>query len=297
MQDFDYIKTSNINEVIGLLSKTEKKSKILNGGTDLISQLTDNRAIVDLLIDIKSIPEVQEIKLDNTGLFIGSAVTCLSLTKNNDVIHSFQGLYDAFSLIGGVQIQGRATIGGNLCNSSPAADSIPALIAYNADCIIAGQNGTKNIPVESFCTGPGKNVLHKDEFLIGVKIPKTTGIIGASYERFIPRNEMDIAVVGVGSFISVNENTGKIEKVRIALGAVGPTPIFVKDAGIKMLDHSINDENLEELVEEASVIAQNSSRPITDMRGSALQRKHLVKVLTKRTLLRSIDRIKSSLRK
>ncbi len=296
MQDFNYFNASTITEVIQLLSDRGKRTKILNGGTDLIPQLSDGRVITDLLIDIKSIPEVREFRYDEQGLFIGSAVTCLSLTKSEFLKNSYQGLFDAFSLIGGIQIQGRATIGGNLCNSSPAADSIPALIAYNAECILAGPEGTRKVLVESFCTGPGKNILAKNEFLLGVQIPKSSGIIGSSYERFIPRNEMDIAVVGVGSYIAINESTGKIETVRIALGAVGPTPIYVKEAETPLLGHSLFDEELLKFVEETCAIAQKSARPITDMRGTMSQRKHLVQILTRRTLITSIERIKKALR-
>lgn len=295
MQEFKYVKAQKIDELLSLLSQTQENPKILSGGTDLISQLSDSKIKSNLIIDIKGIPEVNEIKFDQSGLFVGSAVNCLSLSSNTQLQSSFPGLLDGFSLIGGPQIQGRATIGGNLCNASPAADSIPTLIVHNARCVITGQNGQREVPVEEFCIAPGKTVLKKDEFLVGVQIPNPVHGFGACYQRFIPRNEMDIAVVGVGSSLTIN-NDSKIEKVRVALGAVGPTPLVAKGVDKVLIGQSITDTNLESKIKEASQIVKQTARPITDMRGSAEQRTHLVEVLTRRTFLNAIERAKSSLR-
>lgn len=295
MQDFDYIKPHTIEELNSLLSKQEGNPKILSGGTDLLNQLTDDKVTTNLIIDIKGIPEVNEIKFDHTGLFIGSAVVCHSICSNNQFKNSFQGLYDSFSLIGGHQIQGRATIGGNLCNSSPAADSIPALIVHNAKCLISGADSNREVNVEEFCTGPGKNILQKTEFLKGILIPTVQKGFGACYQRFIPRNEMDIAVVGVGSSVIVDEKTGIILSARIALGAVGSTPLYIKDTESLLIGQSINDKSLDEKINEVAELAKKSAQPITDMRGSADQRKHLIEVLTRRTLTIAIERAKKSL--
>ena len=294
MRDFEYVLVSTSSEVISLLSDTGKKIKILNGGTDLITQLSDGRVEPDIVIDIKAIPEVNEIRIDDKGIFIGSAVTCLTLCRNAEIKKTYSGLFDAFSLIGGVQIQGRATIGGNLCNASPAADSIPALIAHNAECIIAGPNGNQTVPVSEFCIAPGKTVLKNNEILVGIHVPKPNGVYASAYERFIPRNEMDIAVVGVGSFLSINKD-GAIQKARLALGAVGPTPLYVTKAEELLKGISIFDEHLNTVLDKVSQVAQKTSIPITDMRGSADQRKHLVQVLTRRTLLTCVERIKITL--
>lgn len=295
MQDFDYIKPHTIEELSSLLSDQGGNPKILSGGTDLINQLTDDKITTDLIIDIKAIPEVNQIKFDQAGLFIGSAVTCHDICSNIRFKDSFPGLYDSFSLIGGHQIQDRATIGGNLCNSSPAADSIPALIVHNAKCLIASTNENHELNVEDFCLGPGKNILQKTEFLQGIRIPEAHKGFGACYQRFIPRNEMDIAVVGVGSSVSVDEKTGKIKSARIALGAVGPTPLYIKEAESLLIGQSVNDKSIEEKIKEVAEQAKKLAQPITDMRGSAEQRKHLTEVLTRRTLTIAIERAKKSL--
>ena len=296
MQDFNYIKPQKVNELVSLLSKHQGNPKILSGGTDLISQLSESRVITDLIIDIKGIPEVNEIKFDQEGLIIGSAVTCLTLTSNNQLKSSYPGLLEGFSLIGGPQIQGRATIGGNVCNASPAADSIPALIIHKAKCLITGEAGNREVNIEDFFTAPGKTILQKNEFLIGFQIPAVPKGFGACYQRFIPRNEMDIAVVGVGSSITINKATGKIESARIALGAVGPTPLFIKEAESILIGQPVNEKTLEEKINEVAQLAKKLAKPITDMRGSADQRRHLTKVLTRRTLTIAIERAKMSLR-
>ena len=156
-----------------------------------------------------------------------------------------------------------------------------------------GSSGERKIPVEEFCTGPGKNVLKNDEFLVGIQIPVPQNLFGACYQRFIPRNEMDIAIVGVGSSLTINESSGEIIDVRIGLGAVAPTPLYVKEAGLPLLGTSISGGDLTNKINEVSQIAQKFATPITDMRGSASQRKHLVKILTRRTLETSIKRVKS----
>ena len=149
MNDFNYVLAKSVNEVVSLLEDQNNSAKILSGGTDLLSQLSEGRLNPDLIIDIKEIPQVNEIKLNESHLYIGSAVTCLTLRRNDELKNLFPGLYEAFSLIGGVQIQGRATIGGNLCNASPAADSIPALIVHRAECIITGSSGERKVDRKS----------------------------------------------------------------------------------------------------------------------------------------------------
>jgi carbon-monoxide dehydrogenase medium subunit len=199
-------------------------------------------------------------------------------------------LIDAASLIGGVQIQGRASMGGNLCNASPAADSIPALIAHSAICNVAGPNGHRQIAVEDFCIAPGRNALQNGEFLVSLQIPAAKAGFGAAYLRFIPRNEMDIAVVGVGASVQLDESRSKIVSARIALGAVAPKPLFVPAAGDSLAGKAISDA----AIEEAARLAQAAATPITDMRGTAEYRKHLAAVLTRRALQKAIERAKAS---
>jgi carbon-monoxide dehydrogenase medium subunit len=184
-----------------------------------------------------------------------------------------------------VQIQYRASLGGNLCNASPAADSIPALIVHEATCLIANQSGTRELPVEQFCTAPGKTALEHGEFLVAVKVPPSRANFGAHYLRFIPRNEMDIAVVGAGASVTLDEWKQRIQSARIALGAVAPTPLFVKKRGVFW-------ERSPENIQKAARIAQAAARPISDLRGPAEFRKHLCAVLTKRALEKAIERAK-----
>jgi carbon-monoxide dehydrogenase medium subunit len=181
-------------------------------------------------------------------------------------------------------------VGGNLCNASPAADSIPALIVHNATCVLASANGTRNLPVEQFCLAPGKTALEHGELLVAVSIPVPKKNFGAHYLRFIPRNEMDIAVVGAGASVTLDEAKRKILSARIALGAVAPTPLLVKEAGTFLEGKEISEEN----IREAATIAQTAARPISDLRGTAEFRKHLCDVLTRRALEKAIERARIS---
>jgi CO/xanthine dehydrogenase FAD-binding subunit len=193
-------------------------------------------------------------------------------------------------LIGGVQIQSRASIGGNLCNASPAADSIPALIVHNARCLIVNNAGTHEIPVEQFCVAPGKNALQDGEFLLAILVPVVPEKFGAHYLRFIPRNEMDIAVVGAGASVTLDETKQQILFARIALGAVAPTPLLVEEAGSFLTGKEIT----QEAIQEAAKIAQAAARPISDLRGTVEHRKHLCAVLTRRALEKAIERARAS---
>jgi xanthine dehydrogenase FAD-binding subunit len=290
MQAFDYIAADSLKEVAGLLSSNNGKARLLCGGTDLLVQLRENRRTAELLIDIKNIPELTAITYDpQAGLRLGAAASCYAISHDRAVLEKYPGLVDAIRLIGGVQIQYRASLGGNLCNASPAADSIPALIAHQATCLVANQGGTREIPVEQFCVAPGKNVLESGEFLLAVKVPSPPANFGAHYLRFIPRNEMDIAVVGAGAAVTLDEAKQKIRFARIALGAVAPTPLFAQDAGTFLAGKKITKANLRK----AAQIAQSAAHPISDLRGTAEHRRHLCAVLTQRALEKAIERAKT----
>jgi carbon-monoxide dehydrogenase medium subunit len=195
---------------------------------------------------------------------------------------------DAFRLIGGTQIQGRASVGGNLCNSSPAADGIPPLIVHNTMCEIAGPNGTREVRVDDFCTGPGQNQLQQGEFLVALRIPAPPNRFGSHYLRFIPRNEMDIAVVGVASAVTLSNDGGTITSAKISLGAVAPVPLVAEAAAAAITGQPVSEATLNAAAEAAMSIA----RPISDMRGTIEQRRHLTGVLTRRTLQGAIARAK-----
>jgi len=195
-------------------------------------------------------------------------------------------LVDSASIIGSVQIQSRASIGGNLCNASPSGDSIPTLICLGAQAVIQGPSGRRVVPVEEFCTGPGQTVLQPAELVVEIVVPAPGPHEGGKYLRFIPRNEMDIAVVGVGSWIRWDPQSGRITDARIALGAVAPTPVRAPEAEAALIGKEVSWD----VIDEASRLAVNAARPISDVRGSAEYRRHLVSVLVRRTLLAALER-------
>lgn len=291
MKAFEYISVQSVEDAITWLSRNDDEAYVLAGGTDLLVQLRENRRQADLVIDIKQIPDVNELLYDPTdGLSIGAGVSCLRIWNDPNVIQHYPGLVDAAELIGGVQIQGRATFGGNLANASPAADSIPALIVHEAVCVIAGPGGVREMPVEDFCAGPGRNVLQKGEFLVKLQVKPPAAGFGSHYLRFIPRNEMDIAVVGVGASVILDASGQIIQSARIALGAVAPTPLFVSEAGNYLRGQPITDE----VIAQAAQIATDAASPIADIRGTVAQRKHLVGVLTRRALNKAIERAREN---
>ena len=291
MQAFEYISANSVHEVVNLLASNNSKVRILCGGTDLLVQLREHRTTAELLIDVKNIPELTEIQYDpDYGLWIGAAASCYAICHDKTVSKTFPGLVDAIHLIGGTQIQYRASVGGNLCNASPAADSTPALIVHEAICVISGSNGRREVPVAQFCTAPGKTVLQKGELLLAIKIPVPKKNFGAHYLRFTPRNEMDIAVVGAGAAVTLDDEGQKILSARIALGAVAPTPLSVEEAGEFLTGKFITPEN----IQEAANIAQAAARPISDLRGTVEYRKHLSAVLTRRALEKAIERARES---
>jgi len=286
MKEITYAAPTTIAEATALLEKQGDRARVLAGGTDIIVQVREGRRDLDAIVDIKQIPEVNELTCDGKGLVIGSAVACCLIYENAAVAKAFPGIIDAVSLIGGIQIQSRASLGGNLCNASPAADGIPVLIALEGLCDIAGPKGNRSVPVEQFCTAPGKTVLQRGEFLVRFRFPPPKPNSGAAYLRFIPRNEMDIAVVGAGVSVQLDGSKSKCIAARIALAAVAPTPLLVPDAGAALVGTTLDDA----AIARAAELAQAAAKPITDMRGDADYRRHLVGVLVKRALTVAIDR-------
>jgi carbon-monoxide dehydrogenase medium subunit len=275
-----------VEEAVEALNKYGEKARPLAGGTDILVQTRGGRFDLDAIIDIKDIPEATAIKLDSRGLRVGAAAPCYRIYENEAVASAYPGLIDAASLIGGIQIQSRASLGGNLCNASPSADSICPMIAHMGVANIAGPRGTRDVAVEEFCTAPGKTVLKRGEMLVSIQFPKPPAGFGAAYERFIPRNEMDIAVVGVASSVVLDSAGKKVKSARVALAAVGPTPIYADAAGDFLAGKTADEDS----VGRAASMAKAAARPISDMRGTVEQRKHLVEVLTRRTLMKAISR-------
>ncbi|MEX0712047.1 MAG: xanthine dehydrogenase family protein subunit M [Pirellulales bacterium] len=287
MKDFDYASATTVDEAVGLLASRPQRAKVLAGGTDLLVQLREGLREADLVLDVKKIPELTELSFDpKRGLRLGAAVPCYRLYEDRTIAAAYPALADAARIIGGWQIQTRASIGGNLCNSSPAADSIPALIAHDAVCQIAGPSGRRSVKVAQFCTAPGRNVLEAGEFLVSIELPPPQPHASSRYLRFIPRNEMDIAVVGAGAWLRLNAAHDKVEQARIALAAVAPTPVEAGEAAAWLAGKPATDESFAEAGDRARVAA----KPITDMRGPADYRVHLIGVLTRRALATAAER-------
>jgi len=289
LKDFEYCTPQTLRQAVALLAEKGDKACPLAGGTDLIVQLRGKRFDLDRVVDVKQISELNELSFSSRkGLVIGAGVPCWKIYNDAEIVERYPGLIDSASIIGGIQIQGRATFGGNLCNASPSADSTPSLIAHSAVCNIIGPDGKRSIPVEEFCVAPGKSALKTGELLVSIQVPANKKNQGGHYQRFIPRNEMDIAVVGVGAWVELANRGKEFKQVRIALGAVGPTPIFARAAGEALVGQAVSDEAIAAAAEAAKQVAS----PISDMRGPAEFRTHLVGVLVKRTLEGAVARAK-----
>lgn len=286
MHQFSYAIPGSIRELLGLLSDNRRSAKILAGGTDLIVQMRSGAVTPDLVIDVKKIPEFTCLTISDLGLTIGAAVSCRTLYEHQTVARTYPALIDSVTLIGGVQIQGRASIGGNLCNASPSADAIPALIVLHAKAIIKKTNGTRELPVEDFCTGPGASILVDGEALVSLQLPAPQKHSGARFLRFIPRNEMDIAVVNAAASVVLSDDGTHFMSARIAIGAVGPTPLLVREAGDSLQGKRVSTES----IAAAAEIAKLAASPIDDMRGSIAQRFQLVQVLVRRALHGAVER-------
>jgi carbon-monoxide dehydrogenase medium subunit len=287
MKDFDYAAPSTLLEAARLLNGANGKGRILAGGTDLLVQLREGIRQADLVVDVKRIPEMTEISpLEGGGWRIGAAVPCQKIEAHAGITQAYPAVADAVRIIGGWQIKNRATLGGNLCTASPAGDSIPALIASGARALVIDSEGRRReIPLPDFCAAPGRNRLEPGELVEAFLFPPPAADASGCYLRFIPRYEMDIAVVGVGSTLSIQK--GRVREARIGLGAVAPTPLLANEASAWLVGQPATLESFDE----AGRIAQNIARPISDMRGPADYRTHLVRVLVKRTLALAARRL------
>lgn len=285
MEAFEYVAPRTLADAYSLLGNGRRVAA-LAGGTDLIVQLREARRSCDLVLDLKRIPELRVVTIAADGsLQVGAAAPLADVYENPEVRRRWPALVDAASIIGGTAVQGRASLGGNLCNASPAADSPPALMVMGARLRIGSAAGTRELPVGEFFAGPGQNTLLPGELLLEVIVPPMPAHSAAFYHRFIPRNEMDIAVASAGAWLQVGSD-GTIEGARIAIGAVAPTPLMVPAAAQALHGRKAGAEAFALAAQEAA----SAARPITDMRGSAAQRRHLVGVLARRALERAHQR-------
>ncbi len=286
MHAISFESPNTLKEALKVLAAHGDKARPLCGGTDLIIQLRAGVRRPDHIVDIKKIKELREIKFDRKkGLRLGAAVRCIDIFENATMRKQYPGLTEAAHLIGSLQIQNRASVGGNLCNGSPAADTTPALIALGARARVAGPNGEREIVVEDFVLSPGRTVLKPGELLVQLLVPAPAAHSSDAYLRFIPRNEMDIAVVGVGASVTLDRDE-VVRAARIALGAVAATPLLAEKAAASLIGKKLDDAALET----AGRLASEKSSPIDDMRGTAEYRRHVTSVLTQRALALAASR-------
>lgn len=289
MNSLRYEAPSSLGDAIALLAGASGTSRILAGGTDIIVQMETDLIEPDLVVDIKKIPELRRIAAENGVFRVGAAVTGMELTDHVAFCKAWPGVVDGVKLIGSMQIKGRATMGGNLCNASPAADSVPALIAAGAIARIAGPNGTRDVPVENIPIGPGKTSLDKGEIIVSFLFPSRPAHSGDAYLRMTPRTEMDIAVVGVGVNITLDAG-GICTAARVSLGAVAPTPLLVTEAGAALMGSRLDTSALDKLAQAAGA----ACRPIDDKRGTKEYRVKVAGVLAKRTALLALERARQN---
>jgi len=289
MADLKYEAPNSLQAAVALLAGASGPARVLAGGTDVIVQMETDLIEPQLLVDIKKIPEVRQITAEEGGFRIGAAVPGMEIMKHAALCKAWPGVVDSVKLIGSIQVRGRASIGGNLCNASPAADSVPALIAAGAIARIIGPNGIREVPVEDIPVGPGKTSLAKGEIIVSFLLPARPAHSGDAYQRFTPRTEMDIAVVGVGISLTL-DGGGTCTAARVALGAVAPTALLVKEAADALIGTPVDDAALEQLAKAASA----ACRPIDDKRGTKEYRIKVAGVLAKRTAQQALERVRQN---
>ncbi len=290
MGSFAYAAPDNLADALAVLEQHKnagQRIQIFAGGTDVLVQLKAGDSEPRTFLDVKNIRETQTISLKGDSAFIGATIVCAQLYENLALKEMFPGLIESADLIGSTQIQGKATLGGNLCNASPAGDTIAALYANKAICMIAGKSGSRELPVEDFVTGVGRNALKPGEILLGLKLPKPNANTSDAYLRFIPRTEMDIAVVGAGVSITLDDE-GVCVDATVAISAVAVTTLLVPEAAQALIGSSVDEVALQAAAQASSAAA----RPISDKRGTKEFRRKVVGVLTRRAALIAANRVK-----
>jgi carbon-monoxide dehydrogenase medium subunit len=289
MESVRYEAPETLQAAVSLLAAASGTARVLAGGTDVIVQMETDLIDPQLLVDIKKIPDLRQIVAENGGFRIGAAVPGMEIMHHAGLCKAWPGVVDGVKLIGSIQIRGRASIGGNLCNASPAADSVPALIAADAIARVIGPSGVRDVPVENIVVAPGKTSLAKGEIVVSFFVPPRPAHSGDAYQRFTPRTEMDIAVVGVGVSLTLDAG-GTCTAARVAVGAVAPTALLVKDAGAALIGTRLDDAALERLAKAASA----ACRPIDDKRGTKEYRIKVTGVLARRTAQQALERARQN---
>ena len=271
-----YEAPQSVAEAVRLMA-ADPGAHVLAGGTDLLVQFRAGARRPSAFVDVKRIPELMSITIDSQGLRLGAATAAAVIGEHAELRRLWPGLAESVHLIGSTQIQGRGSVGGNLCNASPAADTTCALIVNGAECVIAGPNGERTVPVEEFCLAPGRTVLQRGELLVALRVPRPAARTSDAYLRLIPRSEMDIAVVGAAVSVTIDAK-GVCTAARVAIGAVAPTALRVPEAEHALVGSALDEASLKRAAKAASAAA----RPIDDKRGTAAYRRTVAGVLTRR---------------
>ena len=285
MTSLSYAAPTSVDAAVKLLAGAGGVAKVLSGGTDLLVQMRAGRVKPEIIVDTKKIPGIMEIREENGGFTIGAATPGAVVEAHAGLNKAWPGIVEALDLIGSTQVQGRCSLAGNLCNASPAADSVTALYAAGATAVIVGSKGKREVPVEQIPTGPGRTSLAKDEFILEFKLPARPANSSDAYLRFIPRTEMDIAVVGCGISVTLDAN-GVCTAARCSLGAVAPTVLLVKEMADVLVGHKLDADTLAKL----DAAAQAAAKPISDKRGTAEYRTKVAGVLARRVAAIAFDR-------
>lgn len=249
----------------------------MSGGTDLLVQLRAGRIAPDVIVDLKQVAGAVGVREEAGGFVIGASTCGAALGEHKALVAAWPGVIEAANLIGSTQVQGRASLAGNLCNASPAADSVPAMVAARAVCVVVGPDGRRELPVEAIATAPGKTSLKPGEFVLEIRLPPRPARSSDAYLRLIPRTEMDIAVVGAGVNLTLDA-AGVITEAHVALGAVAPTVLLVAEAGAALVGHKLDAAALARL----DAAARAACRPISDKRGTVEYRTKIAGVLAQR---------------
>ncbi|MGH1489729.1 MAG: FAD binding domain-containing protein [Acidimicrobiales bacterium] len=280
----NYLAPTTVEEATRMLSESPE-AKVFAGATDVIPQIRSGRPEPAAMVDLKGIEQLTSVRHEQNMWVIGAAVATANLTENAELSAEFPGLVEAAGLIGSDQIQNRCSLGGNLCNASPAADSVPAMIVNGMRAVVASGGGTRTVPVSEIVTGPGSTSLADGEFIVQFELDARPANTGDAYLRMIPRTEMDIAVVGAGARITLDAD-GKCSAATIALGAVAPTAVRVPDAEAALIGNAIDDTTLAAVAEAASA----ACNPIDDKRGTIAYRRQVAGVLAKRAVKAAAER-------
>jgi CO/xanthine dehydrogenase FAD-binding subunit len=285
MPSLNFASPTTVNEAVALLAGAPGLAKVLSGGTDLLVQLRSGRVKPELIVDTKRLPGIIGIREEDGGFVIGAATPGAVLEAHEGLKRAYPGVVEAMDLIGSTQIQGRASLAGNLCNASPAADSVPAMIAAGAIAVVVGPDGRREVAVERIPTGPGRTSLARGEFILEFRLKPRPARAADAYLRFIPRTEMDIAVVGCGISVSL-DGQGVCTAARVSLGAVAPVSLVVSAAAEALIGSRLDDAALARL----DAAAQAACRPITDKRGTIEYRTKVAGVLARRTAAIAFER-------